>query len=246
MTGARWAEPFGRSAPIRPVGGKNFLNLSRAGTGAKGFLTRQTYEGGRATLAKACPPMPRKFSRFAGAVLASRSAARLAAAATSCRPSPEMGGAPPPGEVSPARRAGGRRIVVAAGSAEGETDGPYLLDTGDRLRIFIYGHPNLSRLYTVDQQGMVSVPLIGDVPARGRTTKGLRVPSRHASAPIRQGAASHRRHRPEPAVLHPGRGAQRRPVPLRERHDGARARWRSPAATATAPTSAASRSPAAT
>ncbi len=28
-------------------------------------------------------------------------------------------------------------------------DGPYLLDTGDRLRIFVYGQPNLSRLYTV-------------------------------------------------------------------------------------------------
>ena len=52
-------------------------------------------------------------------------------------------------------------------------DGPYLLDTGDKLRIFVYGHPNLSRLYTVDQQGMVSVPLIGDVPARGRTSRGL-------------------------------------------------------------------------
>jgi glycosyltransferase involved in cell wall biosynthesis len=40
-----------------------------------------------------------------------------------------------------------------------------LLDTGDNLRFFIYGHPNLSRLYTVDHQGMVSMPLIGDVPA---------------------------------------------------------------------------------
>jgi polysaccharide export outer membrane protein len=54
-----------------------------------------------------------------------------------------------------------------------EGEGPYLLDSGDKLRIFVYGHPNLSRLYTVDQQGMVSVPLIGDVPARGRTTRSL-------------------------------------------------------------------------
>ena len=62
---------------------------------------------------------------------------------------------------------------MAAGHAEGETDGPYLLDSGDRLRIFIYGHPNLSRLYTVDQEGMVPVPLIGEVRARGRTTRSL-------------------------------------------------------------------------
>lgn len=32
-------------------------------------------------------------------------------------------------------------------------DGPYTLDTGDRLRIFVYGQPNLSRLYTVDHSG---------------------------------------------------------------------------------------------
>jgi glycosyltransferase involved in cell wall biosynthesis len=40
-----------------------------------------------------------------------------------------------------------------------------LRDTADKLRFFIYGHPNLSRLCTVDHQGMVSMPLIGDVPA---------------------------------------------------------------------------------
>ncbi len=48
--------------------------------------------------------------------------------------------------------------------------GPYLLDTGDRLRVFVYGQPNLSRLYTVDQTGNIAVPLIGQVHARGRTT----------------------------------------------------------------------------
>jgi polysaccharide biosynthesis/export protein len=51
--------------------------------------------------------------------------------------------------------------------------GRYPLDTGDRLRIFVYGQPNLSRIYTVDQQGSISVPLIGTVRARGATTTGL-------------------------------------------------------------------------
>ena len=54
-----------------------------------------------------------------------------------------------------------------------ETDGPYLLDTGDRLRIFVYGQPNLSRQYTVDHEGKIAVPLIGEVPARDKTTTGL-------------------------------------------------------------------------
>jgi polysaccharide biosynthesis/export protein len=81
-----------------------------------------------------------------------------------------------PAEVAQAvgLRGWGETIVVAAEHVvDEEGDGPYLLDSGDRLRIFVYGHPNLSRLYTVDQQGMVSVPLAGDVPARGRTTRGL-------------------------------------------------------------------------
>ncbi len=57
--------------------------------------------------------------------------------------------------------------------AVADSDGPYLLDTGDRLRVFVYGQPNLSRLYTVDHGGAVSIPLIGRVPARGLTTYAL-------------------------------------------------------------------------
>lgn len=49
----------------------------------------------------------------------------------------------------------------------------YVLDTGDRLRVFVYGQPNLSRLYNVDQSGSISVPLIGTVHARGMTTSQL-------------------------------------------------------------------------
>lgn len=54
-----------------------------------------------------------------------------------------------------------------------EPEGPYRLDTGDRLRIFVYGQPNLSRLYVVDQAGKIAVPLIGNVRARGKTTNQL-------------------------------------------------------------------------
>ncbi|MEL7048445.1 MAG: polysaccharide biosynthesis/export family protein [Pseudomonadota bacterium] len=54
-----------------------------------------------------------------------------------------------------------------------DSDGPYLLDTGDQLRVFVYGQPNLSRIYTVDHGGRISVPLIGNVTARGLTTYGV-------------------------------------------------------------------------
>jgi polysaccharide biosynthesis/export protein len=57
--------------------------------------------------------------------------------------------------------------------AVADTDGPYLLDTGDRLRVFVYGQPNLSRGYTVDHDGTITVPLIGSVTARGKTVKDL-------------------------------------------------------------------------
>jgi polysaccharide export outer membrane protein len=72
----------------------------------------------------------------------------------------------------------GEPIVVPAGfggapQAVADTDGPYLLDTGDKLRIFVYGQPNLSRSYTVDHDGRITVPLIGTVGARGRTTREL-------------------------------------------------------------------------
>ncbi len=55
--------------------------------------------------------------------------------------------------------------------AVADIDGPYLLDSGDQLRIFVYGQPNLSRLYTVGHDGKITVPLIGSVRTRGRTTR---------------------------------------------------------------------------
>jgi polysaccharide export outer membrane protein len=57
--------------------------------------------------------------------------------------------------------------------AADDNEGPYRLDTGDRLRIFVYGQPNLSRLYIVDQEGKIPVPLIGNIAARGKTTYEL-------------------------------------------------------------------------
>ena len=54
-----------------------------------------------------------------------------------------------------------------------ETGGSYRLDTGDKLRIFVYAQPSLSRIYTIDNEGFISIPLIGNIGARGLTTRGL-------------------------------------------------------------------------
>ena len=51
--------------------------------------------------------------------------------------------------------------------------GPYRLDSGDRLRVVVFGQTDLSNTYLIDQAGYVSMPLIGPVAARGRTTQEL-------------------------------------------------------------------------
>jgi polysaccharide biosynthesis/export protein len=47
---------------------------------------------------------------------------------------------------------------------------PYTLDSGDRLRVVVFGQDGLSNTYIVDATGK---PLIGAVPARGCTTGQL-------------------------------------------------------------------------
>ncbi len=51
--------------------------------------------------------------------------------------------------------------------------GPYRLDTGDQVRITVFEQPSLSGVSSVDQSGYIAMPLIGQVPARGRSTVEL-------------------------------------------------------------------------
>lgn len=51
--------------------------------------------------------------------------------------------------------------------------GPYRLDTGDQVRIIVFEQPSLSGVSSVDQSGYIAMPLIGQVPARGRSTVEL-------------------------------------------------------------------------
>ena len=51
--------------------------------------------------------------------------------------------------------------------------GPYLLDSGDRVRLIVFNQDDLNNEYTVDQSGYISVPLIGNVVARGKDTNAL-------------------------------------------------------------------------
>ena len=51
----------------------------------------------------------------------------------------------------------------------------YALDSGDRLRIQVFGQEGLTNSYTVDAAGNVNLSLIGAIPARGYTTQDLSV-----------------------------------------------------------------------
>lgn len=69
-------------------------------------------------------------------------------------------------------------VVVAAPVAYAEPvpvryDAAYHLDAGDKLRVVVYGQEGLTNSYAIDAGGSITMPLIGSVPARGRTTAGL-------------------------------------------------------------------------
>ncbi len=49
----------------------------------------------------------------------------------------------------------------------------YRLDTGDRLRVIVYSQRTLTRAYRVDDSGYISVPLVGQVHARGSTVRAV-------------------------------------------------------------------------
>ena len=52
-------------------------------------------------------------------------------------------------------------------------DASYHLYAGDKLRVVVYGQEGLTNSYAIDAGGSITMPLIGAVPARGRTTAGL-------------------------------------------------------------------------
>src|SRR5437016_5620374 len=52
-------------------------------------------------------------------------------------------------------------------------EAPYTLDAGDRLRVVVFGQDGLSNSYAVDSAGKITMPLIGAVEARGKTTSEL-------------------------------------------------------------------------
>ena len=100
-----------------------------------------------------------------------------AGAAACARQAPRYAAAPVPAQLRarradvwraaaarPTRCAACAQVVPVAATFE---DGPYTLDSGDKLRIVVFGQDTLSNNYTVDAQGAVT-------PAAGRRGRGAR------------------------------------------------------------------------
>jgi polysaccharide export outer membrane protein len=50
---------------------------------------------------------------------------------------------------------------------------PYMLDSGDRVRVTVFGQSDLTNSYSVDKSGFIAFPLVGSVEARGKTPQQL-------------------------------------------------------------------------
>ena len=74
--------------------------------------------------------------------------------------------------------------AYAAAPTPAVHDRSYRLDAGDKLRVVVYGQEGLTNTYAIDAGGSITMPLIGSVPARGRTPAGL---AAEISAKLRNG-----------------------------------------------------------
>jgi polysaccharide export outer membrane protein len=79
---------------------------------------------------------------------------------------------PTPGTTSSAPTTGTTGRVPAAGTADVAAD--YRLVPGDKLRIEVYKDPQLSQSLQVRPDGKITLPLLGDIPAAGKTSLELR------------------------------------------------------------------------
>ena len=61
-------------------------------------------------------------------------------------------------------------MAAAGGGSPGDSN---KLGPNDRLRITVFGQPTLTGEYTLDGNGVLAFPLIGNVPANGLTTNQL-------------------------------------------------------------------------
>lgn len=71
-------------------------------------------------------------------------------------------------------------MAIPAAAQDSEVPAPvsaampgYVLGTGDKVKISVFGEPKLDGEYVVSSTGIISFPLIGNIPATGQTVEAL-------------------------------------------------------------------------
>lgn len=81
---------------------------------------------------------------------------------------------------------GGRIVAPASAQSQSLTQAPlassYVLGSSDKIRLKVYGEPDISGEYEIDASGHISVPLAGSMRAAGTTTRELERSIRSALA----------------------------------------------------------------
>jgi len=66
-------------------------------------------------------------------------------------------------------------LLIWAGPLPADIGAEYQLATGDRVRVTVYGHEDLSGEFEIDPTGLIALPLIQEVEAQGLTARELEV-----------------------------------------------------------------------
>ena len=100
-------------------------------------------------------------------------AAYAAAPAYAAPAAPGYAVAAAPAYATPGYAVAGYPGGYGYGYAPTQAQYPYTLDSGDRLRVVVFGQDGLTNSYVLDASGNIDMPLIGTVAARGLTTDQL-------------------------------------------------------------------------
>ena len=115
--------------------------------------------GGAGPFARNAPPLYKQ--QLVLPAMLKPGAGRTVVAARPIAPQPVYAEPMPPGP---------RPVAMMA-----EPEPSYALDSGDKLRVVVFGQEGLSASYSVDTSGRITMPLIGAVDARGMTPAGLQL-----------------------------------------------------------------------
>ena len=64
-------------------------------------------------------------------------------------------------------------LPLVAGAVDGGSETIYRLAAGDRVKVTVYGHEDLSGEFDLDGDGRLSLPLIRDIAAAGLSVREL-------------------------------------------------------------------------